>query len=479
MVQGILCPIRRGECREAIQIQGGEKGLSKRWRLGILLLSMLSVLTGCFLETPILDPLDEDKGKIKVTYYGEESFYRDYGRYFNVKFPNIEVEIISTAEADTAADMEKLLDKHKPDVVLLSEHMFESYAQQGKLYALDDIISQEKFDLEGYMPGVIDMIRTKGRGKLYGLTPYFYNQVIYYNRDLFQAYNIELPRNKMSWQEVLSLSKRFDDMRTGNNEIYGLYQRPSELLINIATTSSLQVVDAKGEKMRIRSDGWKQAIRMATDAVRSYPPGQVEGMNNLFLQGKAAMVMDGPWFAKELRRAPLRDKKLSSINWDIVTVPIDLARPDESSKVRLSEIFAVMANSANKRAAWEFVQFVNGSSMEKVASRNPISTLPTKNRFFKELEGRSTEPFYMLKPRSSTESSPAEGSLGFWVGYGNKHVPEDFYSPFSELLDKTLQAVMQREMMPDEAVNELEAKGQQMLNKAHAEEREKKEQTSP
>ncbi|MCM3291016.1 hypothetical protein M3661_12860 [Paenibacillus sp. MER 180] len=98
--------------------------MSKRCRLGILLLSMLSVLTGCFLEKPLLDPLDEDKGKIKVTYYGEESFYRDYGSYFNVKFPNVEVEIISTAEADTAADMEKLLDKHKPDVVLLSEHMF-------------------------------------------------------------------------------------------------------------------------------------------------------------------------------------------------------------------------------------------------------------------------------------------------------------------------------------------------------------------
>ncbi len=85
----------------------------------------------------------------------------------------------------------------------------------------------------------------------------------------------------------------------------------------------------------------------------------------------------------------------------------------------------------------------------------------------------------MLKPKSSTESSPAEGSLGFWVGYGNKHVPEDFYSPFSGLLDRTLQAVMQHEMAQDEAVNGLEAKGQQMLNNAHTEEREKKEQTSP
>ncbi|MEW9106906.1 ABC transporter substrate-binding protein, partial [Paenibacillus sp.] len=153
--------------------------VSRRWKTSILLLGMMSVLTGCFGEKQVLEPLDEGKGKLKVTYYSEKSFYRDYGNYFNIKFPDIEVEVISTAETD----MEELLDKQKPDVVLLSEHMFETYAQQGKLYALDDIIAQEKFDLEGYMPGLIDMIRTKGRGKLYGLTPYFYNEVIYYNRD--------------------------------------------------------------------------------------------------------------------------------------------------------------------------------------------------------------------------------------------------------------------------------------------------------
>ncbi|MCY7483549.1 MULTISPECIES: extracellular solute-binding protein [Paenibacillus] len=448
--------------------------VSRRWKTSILLLGMMSVLTGCFGEKQVLEPLDEGKGKLKVTYYSEKSFYSDYGNYFNIKFPDIEVEVISTAETD----MEELLDKQKPDVVLLSEHMFETYAQQGKLYALDDIIAQEKFDLEGYMPGLIDMIRTKGRGKLYGLTPYFYNEVIYYNRDLFQAYNIELPRNQMSWQEILALSKRFDGMRTGDNEIYGLYQSPSSLLINIANTLSLQVFDAKGEKLRIRSDGWEQAMQMATDAVRNYPPGQVEGMNNLFLMGKAAMIMDGPWFAKELQRAPLHNKTLSTMNWDMVTVPVDLKRPDESSKVRLTKMYAIMADSTNKRAAWEFVQFVNGLSMEKVASRNPISTLPTRHQFFKQLEGRSTEPFYMLKPRLSTESSPPEGSWGFWVGYGNKHVPEDFYSPFNELLDKSLQAVMQHEITPEEAVNELDAKGQLLLNKTHAEEIKKKEAES-
>lgn len=47
--------------------------------------------------------------------------------------------------------MEKFIEKNKPDVLLLKDKLFEKYAQNGKLYGLDQIISQEKFDVEGYM----------------------------------------------------------------------------------------------------------------------------------------------------------------------------------------------------------------------------------------------------------------------------------------------------------------------------------------
>ncbi|MFL1674744.1 sugar ABC transporter substrate-binding protein, partial [Paenibacillus dendritiformis] len=160
----------------------------KKWKIALLLTTVVAMLGGCFGEKPVLDELGKDgKGKIKVVYYDEDSFYRQYGNLFNVKYPDIEFEIVNQQEmyrdlqgkedVDYEEERMKFLDKHKPDVLMIDLEMMEKLVQEGKLYNLDSVIAQEKFDLEGYMPGLVDMIRERGGGSLYGLAPYFYTSV--------------------------------------------------------------------------------------------------------------------------------------------------------------------------------------------------------------------------------------------------------------------------------------------------------------
>ena len=47
----------------------------------------------------------------------------------------------------------------------------------------------------------------------------------------------------------------------------------------------------------------------------------------------------------------------------VAAAPVNPAKPDESAYVKLSEIYAISADSPNKRAAWEFVKFVNWPEM--------------------------------------------------------------------------------------------------------------------
>lgn len=138
--------------------------------------------------------------------------------------------------------------------------MMEKLAQEGKLYNLDSIITQEKFDLEGYMPGLVDMIREHGGGSLYGLAPSFYTSAIYYNAELFRENNIEPPRNKMTWQEVLDLSSRFASVGSGENQVYGYYQRygggPQDLFWMLQTDPRCGFSTPKGRSSSsIRTDG--------------------------------------------------------------------------------------------------------------------------------------------------------------------------------------------------------------------------------
>ncbi|MGG0813467.1 extracellular solute-binding protein [Paenibacillus alvei] len=464
----------------------------KKWKICIVLLTMISLISGCFGERSELAPLKDGKGKIRVVYKSEDAFYQDYGNFFKMMSPDIDVEVISQEEMFGGADKEesfdwneekkKLLDKYKPDVLFLNESMFETFAQEGRLYDIEPAISQDQYKLDGFMPGLIDRLRAKGNGKLYGLTPSFETNVIYYNRNLFKKYQIEPPNGKMTWKELLDLAERFASVESGKKQVFGLYQTkgPASLMYDIAAASGLKLVDEKSSKLLIDSDGWKEAMKMTADAVRNHaayaPPPMEEGeqldgydnsdfekhrdylkqysrSNELFYIGQAAMTIQAPWFASFLRDIPYYSKT-PEIDWGIAAAPVNPAKPDESAYVKLSEIYAISADSPNKRAAWEFVKFVNGPEMAQVAGKAMNDTLPTRSDYFKDFRGRETDAFYLLKPMQASGVSD------------KKSIPAGFHSEFDVLLSDVLKSLIDQEKTLDEAVAELQLKGQEMLDRS-------------
>ncbi|WP_430112457.1 ABC transporter substrate-binding protein [Paenibacillus sp. B1-33] len=457
----------------------------KNGKTVIMLLTIMSLLSGCFGERSELAPLKDGKGKIRVVYQDEDRFYSDYGNFFKMMNPDIDIEVISEAELFDEAEKneafnltdekKKLLDKVKPDVLFLNESMFEAFAQEGRLYDIEPAINQDQYKLDGFMPGLIDRLRAKGNGKLYGLTPSFETNVIYYNSNLFKKHQIEPPNGKMTWKELLDLAERFSSVDSGKKQVYGLYQTrgAASLLYDIAAASALKLVDAKSGKLLIDSDGWKESIKMATNSVRNkaaYAPPpleegeQLEGYeytgdlkqysrsNELFYMGQAAMTIQAPWFAFFLRDITYYSKT-PEIDWGIAAAPVNPAKPDESAYVKLSEIYAISADSPNKRAAWEFVKFVNGPEMAQVAGKAVYAKLPTRSDNFKDFRGRETDAFYLLKPMQASSVSD------------KKSIPPGFQAEFDSLLSNALKSLIDKEKTLDDAVAELQIKGQEMLER--------------
>ncbi|MGG4194406.1 extracellular solute-binding protein [Paenibacillus jamilae] len=447
------------------------------WKMGIMLLIIMLLVSGCFGRESEVESVNKVKGTIRVVYQDKEAFYRDYGQLFKLKQPDIDVEVVSKSELyskfgdpefDFEKESQKLLDKYKPDVLLLDETSFKEFAQGGKLYAIDGVIKRDRYDIEGFMPGLTDRLKAMGKGTLYGLSPTIDTTVLYYNRDIFKEHNIEPPRNQMSWREFFELATSISNAGGTDKHLYALAQEyggADSLMYEIASSTGLRLFDTKGEQLLINSEGWKVAIQQATDAVRSkalyIPPANkgpqpIEPEKGLFFTGKAAMKLGRPWDL-----AHLRNKKAEKINWDVVTAPIDPATPDETGNITIHEIYAIAADSGNKEAAWELVKFINGTEMAKVAARTTVGmipTIPSRPEYFKELDGRSTEAFYALKLK---ELSALDA---LW---GNKNVPDDFNSSFWLLLSEALQSIIDNKKSVDEAVNELQTKGQEALRVAH------------
>ncbi|MEQ7053031.1 extracellular solute-binding protein [Paenibacillaceae sp. P-4] len=430
--------------------------MHNRWKIVISLLMIVSLMSGCFGKKEVLEPLQPSK--IKVIYQDEEAFYHDYGKYFHMKYPQIEVEVISETQVlqnlgktiraeDWDTEIKKLLVNSGADVIKLGDaKTFKSFAEAGRLYDLEEMIRQDDYDMKGFLPGLIDRIKSLGNGKLYGLAPYVDREVLYYNAALFKEHQIEPPKNNMTWQEMFDLSARFANIGSGENKVYGFYEWSGDIgfiLYKIADSSGLKLLDPKGEKVLLNSDGWKKAIKQVTDAVRSksvflHPEGQIYTQE---LRDGVAMEIGSAYKTREL--------VLTKQDWNVVTAPVDPAM--DSSSITFSPIYAIAADSANKRAAWELVKFVNGPEMAQARSRTLEGKLPSRNGYMKDINGRSTDAFYMPKIRQ--ESGLYES------------LPFEFLRLFYKPLREELLAVVANEKSVDEAAAALEVKAQELLLK--------------
>ncbi|MEC0210493.1 extracellular solute-binding protein [Paenibacillus ehimensis] len=476
----------------------------KRWSKWVpagLALSLAATMTGCSSDklaggeggkpSVTLKELGKDeKASIKVLFFDKNYFSQMYGSLFSAKFPNIDVQVVSMQSIfdpgkDTKKEYQKLVDEEKPDVLLFpTPELFEQWAADGKLLQLDDVIRQDKFDVENMMPTVLEQIKSMGDGKLYGLAPSFFSQALFYNRDLFEKHGVPLPKNQMTWEEVLELAKRFPTNGQGEQRIYGMasyYQfnggKPVgyKYMNEIGSALGLSILDREKGTVTLQSDGWKKALTLAADAMKSgaiynakdskpIEPGNGMTMEDilkqdLFVTGKAAMTIGGSYYIETLLQAKDSLKDVKPVNWDIVTVPVDPRNPEASDAVSVSKFFAVHVDSPNQRAAWELVKYINSEEVAKATVSSNPGELSTRTAYIKERDGRSLEPLTMLKMVRN--------------GYpkGAEPVPVSFYSAFDQMAEAEVQAVVESKKSVDEALKTMQEKGQDIYNKAKREQK--------
>ncbi|WP_079912816.1 ABC transporter substrate-binding protein [Paenibacillus sp. 32352] len=458
----------------------------KLGRLGLTAGLVLSVMmagcdsgslagTGGEKSSNMVKPLGKDeKASIKVAYYDKNSFLQMYGNMFSVKYPNIDVQVVSMQDT-SGPGFQKLIDDEQPDVLVFhSPERFKEWAEQGRLYQLDPVIRQDKFDTENILPNVMDLLKSKGGGNIYGLAPSFYSQALFYNKDLFEKFGVPLPHNKMSWEEVLQLAKRFPKDGHGNDRIYGFARNSADWIVSenkalgyylmnsIGTTHGLEDMDPVKGTVTLQSEGWKHALGLAADALKSGavytgktsdPADSNEAWlkRDLFVTGKVAMTLESPYMINNIVRAKEELKDVNPVNWDIVTVPVDPKNPDASSTIDVSEIFAINTKSSNPRAAWELVKYINSDEMAKQLAKTEQFGFLSRTAYVKERDGRDLEPFYMLKM----------SNRGLQAG---EQVPSEFYATFNEMAGNEVQLVVDGKKSVDEALNTMQTKGQEIYN---------------
>lgn len=257
------------------------------------------------------------------------------------------------------------------DIYIVWENDIKNFAEAGGIIKLDDYLSKSSIDTGDLIDAVAKL--SSGLGGTYGLPWCAATEILYYNKDMFDAAGIEYPTNDWSYSDFLVAAEKLTKLNSdGTTQVYGC------ALPNLQTWwagiggAGDQVYDPATGKMVIGSG----AVSFISDCKKLVDKGIMPEPSSdtadLFAAGKCAMSWAGSWNIGSYRDT-------LPFNWDIATIP--------TNKIKYNTLhtgfYTINAKSKNADAAWKVIEYLmseEGQTINSKASGNPsaLKTIAAK-----------------------------------------------------------------------------------------------------
>lgn len=341
-------------------------------------------------------------GSLTVMYFDEQSFMDDFGKLFQLVYPNIEFNVIEYP-SDNLSELkwDEWINRNRPDLMVVDRHMYQSLSKENLLLNLEQKMQTSiETKPDGIVAPVLEMLKSDGMGSIQGLGPFFHSRVLYYNKNLFDKYNVEYPTDNMSWDEVFNRASSFINNGASEDNVVGLYH-PFMLenlnpfsLVNIAAKSeNIGLFDHDLGRNRIKNSRIEHYFRQVIGGMKAgsiYNPVEDEKNFDLFASGLAAMRYEGYFYLRKLDQ--------SNISWQMVNEP---SANGYTPNFFMKDIFVIPKIAANQNIAWEFIKYVHSESFQRIKLRSPsrfgVSSLKSILSI-SEQSNQSFNVFAKLKP---------------------------------------------------------------------------------
>jgi multiple sugar transport system substrate-binding protein len=228
-----------------------------------------------------------------------------------------------------------------PDVLMLDNPDVQQIAASGALSDLSDY----GIDGKGFPQGIIDA--GSYEGDLYGIAPVVNSLGLFYNVDALAAAGIEPPK---TWDELkaaaatLTGDGRYGLALSAANSFEGTWQFLPFMWSNGGSEDDLTSPEVTGALEFV--NGLVQDGSVSASAVG----WSQNDVNDQFIAGNAAMMINGPWNMPKLTAA-------EGLNYDVVQIPVP-EEGDTSIAPLGGETFTVpeTGDAAKMKAAGEFVK---------------------------------------------------------------------------------------------------------------------------
>lgn len=222
--------------------------------------------------------------------------------------PNVEIEYQSIPWANRYETFSvAVASGDGPDVSTGGGYQQHQFAATDNILPVNDIIDEWEAEgkLDDFMDGMVEFFQDS-EGNQLGIPFNIDPRGIFYRKDLFEEKGIEPPK---TWDELYSAIEQFTD---SGNEMYGLVYPASDSNANVSFVSWLVSNGGGVWKEDGATPDWTSAQNQETlDFIASirdagyFPEGMASyeqaDSQRMFLQGKAAMVIDSIGFGTQIQ----------------------------------------------------------------------------------------------------------------------------------------------------------------------------------
>lgn len=261
-----------------------------------------------------------------------------------------------------------------PQITHIPSRYFAQFSDMGWFEPLNDRL--EKTEILSNWSSLQDGLQADG--EYYGVLLLGNGYSMYYNKAMFDEAGIEIPTDTGSFMEAAKALTKDED-GDGDPEVYGFgacqvtdtnfYNEATSFVVGMGGKWS-----EDGDLSPMTSDQTKEALKLYQSLFQNnYTPVglSVEQKRQYFVEGKMAMIFDGPWVASLIDSASEELKP----NLLVSAIPFENVPGSVSNSLHIPATIS----DEEKELVWEFIQMVAEDDfqklyMEKVGSPSPSKT---------------------------------------------------------------------------------------------------------
>ena len=368
---------------------------------------------------------------------------------YEASHPGVTIEYIDVSSQDYDQKVATMLTSDKSDIYMVKDvPALLNWYETESCTDLNDYIAASNYDLSGFV-GMESNYCFDGHQVALPFRSDF--EILYYNKDLFDAAGIDYPTNDMTWEQYKEKALAIADPAKG---IYGThYHTWLSTAVNYTVADGVNtLVDGEYSDLAY----FYHLIQDLEDAGACMPYSEITAAglhySGAFGNGNIAMMPMGYWYVATLINN-IKEGTYKVKNWGLAAMP---TKEGVKAGSTFGNLTGVMINSKSeqKDLAWDYVAWLCGEEGAKV-------TAGTGNRPAWVSEG-------VADVMSSVEGFPTdEGSKAALLPtYVAIEIPGMAYTAqISNILGEEHSAIMTREITIEEGIANMNERVGEVLGK--------------